>query len=468
MGTVDAPDVYTRVPVDESQSSPEASSEELCGESSAHRRVSLAYIYVLCVASFGINVAWALEFATVTPFFESGLGATDFVSHAVWIVGPLSGLIVAPIVGALSDSCTSRFGRRRPFIVAGMVATVVGMLCFSSAREIAAWAFPPTTSANAHSLASLIIAMSAFCILDLAINTTMWPVRALQGDLLPPIEQHRVQSASVVLGSLGDLAANALIDSFDQPLTHIRFCYFVAALVYTCSVMVLLVIGREEPLDPDAAQTQNAPSNIFSYLRSIPGWLWRIGGTYALGFFTLFCAMPYASSWLGSSVLGGNPKAKKGSAAEATYEKGVKIYGKASLLRALVQIAFAAVYPFLLRFISPGKLMGVCFGTFGIFLAILSSTKSMEYGELIIVLLGFPGAAHFTLPTGLTVEYSDETNRGRHLGALNCFAVVPQLIDTTYTGWVSEKFGESAVMKIGAVWGILTGISGFLFMKVEG
>lgn len=308
MGTVDAPDVYTRVPVDESQSSPEASSEELCGESSAHRRVSLAYIYVLCVASFGINVAWALEFATVTPFFESGLGATDFVSHAVWIVGPLSGLIVAPIVGALSDSCTSRFGRRRPFIVAGMVATVVGMLCFSSAREIAAWAFPPTTSANAHSLASLIIAMSAFCILDLAINTTMWPVRALQGDLLPPIEQHRVQSASVVLGSLGDLAANALIDSFDQPLTHIRFCYFVAALVYTCSVMVLLVIGREEPLDPDAAQTQNAPSNIFSYLRSIPGWLWRIGGTYALGFFTLFCAMPYASSWLGSSVLGGTYK----------------------------------------------------------------------------------------------------------------------------------------------------------------
>lgn len=130
----------------------------------------------------------------------------------------------------------------------------------------------------------------------------------------------------------------------------------------------------------------------------------------------------------------GNPKAERGSPAEQTYEKGVKIYGRASLLRAFVQIVFSAIYPFLLRFISPGKLMGLCFGCFGIVLAILNNTRSMEYGELIIVLLGFPGAAHYTIPTGLTVEYSDETNRGRHLGALNCFAVIPQLIDTTYVG----------------------------------
>lgn len=310
MGTVDSPDDYTRVPLEESQPAREAPDEELCGESSTYQRASLAYIYVLCIANFGISIAWALEFATVTPFFEAGLGASDFVSHAVWIVGPLSGLIVAPIVGALSDSCTSRFGRRRPFIIAGMVATVVGMICLSSAREIAALVFSPKSSEKAHSMASLIIAICAFCVLDLAINTTMWPVRALQGDLLPPIEQHRVQSASHVLGSLGDLAANALIDSFDQPITHMKFYYFTAAMVYTCSVMVLLIVGREEPLDPDEAQSQNAPMNIFSYLRSIPGWLWRIGGTYALGFFTLFCVIPYASSWLGASVLGGKNRNK--------------------------------------------------------------------------------------------------------------------------------------------------------------
>ncbi|KAI0558248.1 MFS/sugar transport protein [Gracilaria domingensis] len=439
MGTVDADASYKPLPVDDEeqpQQSPHALEAELLSNPSAQpepfprERASWTYIYLLCVANFGISGAWALEFATVTPFFEAGLNAGEFVSHLVWIVGPLSGLIVAPIVGALSDTCTSSLGRRRPFIIAGMISTVLGMLTFSNAPQIAA--IFAAKGSSVHHVVSCVVAVIAFCVLDLAINTTMWPVRALQADLLPHYEQHRVQSASVVIGSLGDLAANALVDSYEKPVSHIRSCYFLAALLYSSTVMVLLVLGKEKPLervDDQAAESRSF--NILNYLKSLPGWMWRIGGTYALGFFMLFCTMPNLSSWLGASVLGGDPNAPEGSDSEAVYERGVNIYGKASLIRALVQILFSAVYPFLLRFVSAGKLMGLCFGVYGILLAIFNGTKSLLIGQFMVIMLAFPEAAHFTLPTGLTVEYSDDTNRGKYLGALNCFAVIPQLIDTT-------------------------------------
>lgn len=95
------------------------------------------------------------------------------MSHFVWVVGPLSGLIVAPIVGTLSDRCTHRMGRRRPFIVGGLIATIVGMLTFSNAPQLASLLVGPES--ESHHASAIAIAIVSFCILDLAINTTMWP-----------------------------------------------------------------------------------------------------------------------------------------------------------------------------------------------------------------------------------------------------------------------------------------------------
>lgn len=269
---------------------------------------SWARIYSLCIANFGINCAWALEFAITTPYFEKTLNSGKVISHAVWIVGPLSGLIVAPIVGALSDRCRSRFGRRRPFIFAGLLATLLGMAFFSNAQAVANLLTPIRSSAN-H-MAAIAIAIASFCILDLALNTTMWPVRALQGDLIPKEQQHSVQSASIVMFSVGDLISSALINSFPEPVSRIHLIFLAIGVVYFISVSSLLFLGRETPIATNESTCEHDGEesysfNIFAYLRSLPMWMWRIGATHALGFFALFCFYPNTSSWLGSVVLGG-------------------------------------------------------------------------------------------------------------------------------------------------------------------
>lgn len=127
----------------------------------------------------------------------------------------------------------------------------------------------------------------------------------------------------------------------------------------------------------------------------------------------------------------GNSEAPKDSAASKLYERGVSSYGQASLIRAVVQIIFSASYPwFLACGATAGQLMAGAFGSFSIMTLILAGTKSLLMGKLIVVMLAFPLAAHFTLPIGLLMENTDLSHRGRYLGALNCFAVIPQLIDT--------------------------------------
>lgn len=130
------------------------------------------------------------------------------------------------------------------------------------------------------------------------------------------------------------------------------------------------------------------------------------------------------------SFVTGNPYAKPNSPKARLYEDGVGLYGKASLVRSLIQIVYSAVYPWLLNVVSPAQLMSLSFGVFGVLLMIFANTNARNIGQIVVYSMALPIGAHFTLPVGLTVENSDMSNRGRFLGALNCFAVVPQLIDT--------------------------------------
>ncbi len=140
------------------------------GPDANKRDVSLLRIYLLSIVNFGMSAAWALEMAVTTPYFASALESGPVLSHFVWILGPMSGLIVAPLVGHLSDTCTSRLGRRRPFVIAGAVGTCVSMIIFSNSRELAKRFFPGSTH-----VAALVIAFSSFAVMDLSINTSMFP-----------------------------------------------------------------------------------------------------------------------------------------------------------------------------------------------------------------------------------------------------------------------------------------------------
>ena len=126
----------------------------------------------------GIQFGWALQLSLLTPYVQQ-LGIPHVWASIIWLCGPLSGLLVQPLVGHLSDRCTSRFGRRRPFILGGALSIVAAVLIIGHSADIGWW-FGDTLE---HRPWAVGVFVFGFWILDVANNVTQGPCRALLGDL---------------------------------------------------------------------------------------------------------------------------------------------------------------------------------------------------------------------------------------------------------------------------------------------
>lgn len=144
----------------------------------AQARVPLRLLLRVASAVGGIQFGWALQLSLLTPYVQQ-LGIPHVWASIIWLCGPLSGLLVQPLVGHLSDRCTSRFGRRRPFILGGALSIVAAVLIIGHSADIGWW-FGDTLE---HRPWAVGVFVFGFWILDVANNVTQGPCRALLGDL---------------------------------------------------------------------------------------------------------------------------------------------------------------------------------------------------------------------------------------------------------------------------------------------
>ncbi|CAK0862010.1 unnamed protein product [Prorocentrum cordatum] len=146
-------------------------------------------IFCICSCWSACQVIWAVQYAFGTPTFRS-LGVPHSVLGLIWIAGPLSGVLVQPVVGTMSDALPgSSCGRRKPFLIFGGIIASSSLLTFSSAEWIC----------NVFGLdrpVGAVIAVSAFVMMDCALNAYQGPVRALISDLF------RLAGARLLAGSL--------------------------------------------------------------------------------------------------------------------------------------------------------------------------------------------------------------------------------------------------------------------------
>lgn len=550
--------------------------------------VSRVRLYMMVLADFGLAFVWLCKFAVATyvkhkqslkqfpisqltssftpsPYFRHSLKAGPFLSHLVWIMGPLSGLIVAPVVGILSDRCTSSFGRRRPFMLAGAIGCIVSMNVFSNAAALT-FGFLP---------AARLLAVMAFGVLDFSTNAIMFPSRALLGDLLPPDQQHSVQSAAAVVASLAEICAGAYVSTWKDPVTHISRLFIVASFFLAVTCAVSLYVCRETPIsecpvapvqeiemlsmeeahsssmrrhivmkrdgaevddaphleiDPshleqggaveiperpgekeeeeeeqeeeedDAAvedrlsiQPPNPPSpdtnpspshrseptlsssplawremitTIKTTLLNFPRPLIKVGIVYALAWFLWFASLPYYSQWLGLDVLNGNPDAEPGSPESLLYQRGVTVFAIANAVKALLAMAFGAFYPQIIKWvgtIGERVVFGTSFFVFSFVLFLFAYTDNVWVAAGIIALGSVPFIATQTIPIALVVQRYPR-NLASNLGVMNLFCVIPQLVDTLYTGKIAEIASEAAVLRVASGWGFAAALAAFCFL----
>ncbi|CAG8662473.1 8969_t:CDS:2 [Acaulospora morrowiae] len=138
-----------------------------------------------CLA--GLQFSWSVELAYGTPYLLD-LGLSKSLMSLVWLAGPLSeGLVMQPIVGAFSDRSTSKYGRRRPYLVGGSIMVMATFISIGWTKEIVGLFFGTGTDSSKYM--SMWFAVFSFYALDFSINAVMAACRALITDSLPKLQQ---------------------------------------------------------------------------------------------------------------------------------------------------------------------------------------------------------------------------------------------------------------------------------------
>lgn len=136
---------------------------------------SVWYMILLTISIGGLQLAWAVELSNGTPYLLS-LGLSKSLMALVWIAGPLSGTLVQPYIGMLSDNCRSKWGKRVPFMAAGAAATILSLLALAWVREIVGGflgLFGADRESKGVRVTIIVVAVIFVYLLDFAINTGM-------------------------------------------------------------------------------------------------------------------------------------------------------------------------------------------------------------------------------------------------------------------------------------------------------
>jgi solute carrier family 45 protein 1/2/4 len=134
---------------------------------------SVWYLILLTISIGGLQIAWSVEMSNGSPYLLS-LGISKSLMALVWIAGPLSGTLVQPYVGMLSDNCRVSWGKRKPFMIGGAVATIISLMFLAWTKEIVGGffsIFSVGADSDAVHYSVIVTAVLWVYVLDFAINT---------------------------------------------------------------------------------------------------------------------------------------------------------------------------------------------------------------------------------------------------------------------------------------------------------
>jgi maltose/moltooligosaccharide transporter len=396
--------------------------------------LSLLAISNLSFGFFGIQIAFALQTANVSRIFQT-LGAAIEDLPILWIAGPVTGLLVQPIVGWFSDRTWSRFGRRRPYFLGGALASAVALLVLPNAPVL--W-----------------LAVAAFWLLDIAINVTMEPFRAFVGDMLPARQRTKGYAVQTIFIGTGALLASAapwlLTNAFgvagDAPAgvvpEAVKLAFFIGAAALFVAVGWTVVSTREYPPEALAryaaaegrvdAPVDHAPAGGF--IRSLVADVVRMPRAMRGLALVQFC------SWSGLFVMWvySTPVVAHRYFDAAPNTPGFNAAGDWVGVMFSVYNAVAAAYAFVLpklvaRFGGERvHATNLAIGALGLASYCLFTHPNALLASMVAV--GIAWASILTIPYALLCEAIPYSKFGTYMGIFNFFIVLPQIAVAAFAG----------------------------------
>ena len=409
--------------------------------------LTFSQIINMNVGFFGIQYSFGLQQSAVNPIYDF-LGANPDQIPFLNLAGPMTGLLVQPIIGAMSDRTWSpRFGRRKPFFLVGAIMCSLALLMY------------PFSS-------SLWMAAGLLWILDVGNNTAMEPYRAFIADKLDATQQPTGFQAQSFFTGLGQTLSN--LSLFIFPLIFIGKTGSLPTWVYAsfflgsvCSIGSIWWSTKTTPEIPptheELEEMRANPLSIFSPFTDIlgaildmPKVMWQLALVYLFQWYALFCYWQNSSKSIALTVFHTTPKDNPQLYGEAVGWTGL-VNGWYNIVMFLV--AFSLVY-FAKKY-SPKLVHAFCLVLAGLGFLAFSQIENKYLLFPAITGFGIGWASMMGIPYLMVVSSIPKERYGVYMGIINMMIVIPMLIQTLTFGYILRTFLNNDPSKAIAFGGVL-------------
>ena len=414
--------------------------------------LSFWQIWNMCFGFFGIQFGWSLQMGNMSAIYEF-LGASPEQIPGLWLAAPVTGLIVQPIVGYLSDrTWHKKLGRRRPYFLIGAILSSAALFVMPNSPTV--W-----------------MAAGTLWILDSCINISMEPFRAFVADNLDEKQRSfgfAMQSmfiglASFIAGYLPQLLVNVFHVSREKVNgsipQNILFSFYIGAAVFLIAVLYTVIFSKEYPPSDMDWKSKVQESNkgfgggvkeIFSSIVNMPNQMKRLALVNFLTWPGLFLMWFYYSTGVAAQIFGGDAKTSSD-----LYTKGLEHANTTSAILNLVTFVFAFSLSFWVGKIGKKFTHSLCLfiGAIGLISVYYVHNPSMLYISMGMV--GIAWASILSMPYSMLSGCIPENKFGIYMGIFNFFIVLPEIIASLFFGKIMENYLHNDRLMVVQIGGFL-------------
>ncbi len=432
--------------------------------------LSTRQLYNLSFGFFGVQIAYALQSANISRIFAT-LGADPHQLSFFWILPPLMGMIVQPIVGYFSDKTWCRFGRRIPYLFIGALVAVLVMLLLPNAGSIGL-----TTQIVMWGLSgTMLFGLFSLMLLDTSINMAMQPFKMMVGDMVneeQKVKAYSIQSMLCNAGSIVGFCAPYLLTFFGVqnvapegiiPNSVIYSFYIGAAILIACVIYTTINVKELTPEEYATAHhlAETTPEvteeTVVKKENNVKRAFLTIGLVQFFCWAAFLYQWTYATGAIADNCWGTTDVKSLG------YQEAGNWYGILSAVMAVGAVIWALVIPKLGK-IKLAYILSLLIGAVG-FASCLVITN--QYVLILSFLCqGCAWAAMLALPfTLFTNAIEGNPRMGTYLGLFNCVICLPQIVAASTGGLILEAVGSQPMMLLMAGIYLVLGAVCVVFIK---
>ncbi len=415
-------------------------------------------LWNLSFGFFGVQIAYALQSANISRIFAT-LGADPHNLSYFWILPPLMGILVQPIVGSLSDKTWTRFGRRIPYLFIGATVAVL-VMCL----------LPNAGSLGLAVSAAMMFGLIALMFLDTSINMAMQPFKMLVGDMVNEEQKAKAYSIQSFLCNAGSVAGflfpfiftfigiSNVAEKGVVPDSVIWSFYIGAAILILCVIYTTLKVKEWNPKEyaeyngnseksENSEHSENSENsgNWLTLLRKAPSTFWKVGLVQFFCWAAFLYMWNYTTGAIAETVWNTTDPACE------DFQTAGNWVGVLFAVQAIGSVIWAAVLP-QLKNIKVAYAVSLTIGAVGFALVPFIHDAYLQF--IPFLLIGCAWAAMLAMPfTFVTNALQGYGHMGAYLGLFNGTICIPQIIAALCGGIVLSLVGshQSTMMIVSGV-----------------